>query len=71
MTLSEYMQTTTQAKFAAQCGVSCGTVSHWLRGRVRITAERARQIEHVTRGAVTALDLRPDIFGEPRQGAAA
>jgi len=71
MTLAEYIQTTTQAKFAAQLGVTSGMVSHWLRGRERITAERAKQIERVTSGAVSAADLRPDIFGEPRQGAAA
>jgi DNA-binding transcriptional regulator YdaS (Cro superfamily) len=60
-----------QAALAAALKVSPMAVSKWVSGRSRITAERACEIEEVTRGAVTRYDLRPDIFGEPRQGAAA
>jgi DNA-binding transcriptional regulator YdaS (Cro superfamily) len=64
MTLAEYVKTTTPTQFAARLGVCSAMVSHWLHGRHRVTAERAKQIEQVTGGAVTAAELRPDIFGD-------
>ena len=53
----------TQTSFAERMGVTQGLVHQWLSGRTRITAERARQIEKVTRGKVKSRELRPDIFG--------
>jgi DNA-binding transcriptional regulator YdaS (Cro superfamily) len=53
----------TQTSFAELMGVTQGLVHQWLSGRTRITAERAKQIEKVTRGKVKSRDLRPDIFG--------
>lgn len=52
-----------QEAFAKQLGVSQGLVWQWLSGKTRITAERAKEIEDATEGAVTRQDLRPDIFG--------
>lgn len=55
---------TSQGAFAQVLGVSQGMVSHWLLGKKRITAERARDIERATAGRITRYDLRPDVFGE-------
>lgn len=55
----------TQAEFGRRVGVSQGQVGHWLAGRVRITAERAKQISTVTGEEVPSHELRPDIFGPP------
>lgn len=52
-----------QADFAAQLEVTPGLVSQWLSGRTAITAERAIQIEDVTKGFVKRAQLRPDLFG--------
>lgn len=52
-----------QRELAQALGCSPSLVSHWVTGRKRITAERARQIEDVTLGGVTRYDLRPDVFG--------
>jgi DNA-binding transcriptional regulator YdaS (Cro superfamily) len=71
MTLSDYLSTTTQAELAGRLGVSQSMVSQWLTGISRITAERALDIERATQGQVTRHDLRPDIFGQPQQKAAA
>lgn len=54
-----------QADLAAALGVSPGLVSHWNTGRVKITAERAKQIEQATNGAVRRHELRPDVFDAP------
>lgn len=64
MELSAYLQKNelTQEEFAKQLGVSQGLVWQWLRGRTRVTAERAKHIEKMTRGAITRHDLRPDLF---------
>ncbi|CAN5816433.1 hypothetical protein BH20PSE1_BH20PSE1_01360 [soil metagenome] len=70
MTLSEYLQTTTQREFAGHLGVTQSMVSHWLAGRYRISPEIATRIERLTGGAVTAKELRPDladIFGATTQ----
>lgn len=37
-------------------------VWQWVNGKTRITAERAKQIEEATQGAVNRRDVRPDIF---------
>lgn len=43
-----------------------GTVSQWYLGELRITAERAVQIEEATDGAVARHELRPDLFEAPK-----
>ena len=58
-----------QKEAAKLFGVSQGLVSHWLAGRRRITAERAKQIEQATAGAVTRADLRPDLFADQQRAA--
>lgn len=65
MTLADYLKTTTQSAFAEALNVTQGAVSQWLTGELRITAERAKQIEDVTAGKVTRAELRPDIFDAP------
>lgn len=57
-----------QAAFAERMGAAgfdCtqSLVSQWELGAVELTAERCGQIEQVTRGEVTRVDLRPDLFG--------
>jgi DNA-binding transcriptional regulator YdaS (Cro superfamily) len=63
-TLHAFMKTNnlTQQAFAELVGTTQGSVSNWLIGRARISAETARQIERATEGAVKAADLRPDVF---------
>lgn len=65
-TLHTYMKShgLTQQAFARLVGTTQGSVSNWLVGRARISAETARQIERATDGAVRASDLRPDVFGQ-------
>ncbi len=70
MDMKTYLETTTQAEFAERLGVSQGLVSQWLLGRTRITAERCRDIERVTNGAVTRRELRPDLYGTEPEAAA-
>lgn len=53
------------AVFARAIGVSKTAVKKMKTGEIRITAERANQIEQVTDGLVTRHDLRPDIFDPP------
>lgn len=55
----------TQAAFASRLGVTQSMVGHWIHGRARVVAERARQIEAITFGLIRASELRPDIFGPP------
>lgn len=56
-------QQLTRAEFAAQLGVTPGAVSQWFTGLLPVSPARARQIEEITGGAVTRIDLRPDLFG--------
>ena len=67
MDLATYMQShgISQSDMADRLGVSQGMVSHWLRGRKNITAEKARDIEIATNGAVRRHELRPDVFDAP------
>jgi len=51
----------TAAALARKLGVKPMLISHW-RNR-GVPPERCRAIEEATGGAVTASDLRPDIFG--------
>lgn len=62
----------TQQSLAVKVGVTQGAVSqwkNWLDGAsenaVRVSAERAIEIEAATSGAVTRHELRPDIFDPP------
>lgn len=50
-----------QGQFAAALGVTQPAVQHWLTGRLKISAERAMQIERLTHGEVRAAELRPDL----------
>jgi DNA-binding transcriptional regulator YdaS (Cro superfamily) len=65
MNLSDYLKTTlmTQEEFAQKLGVTQGAISQWLLGREPISPARAATIEKATRGKVTRLELRPDVFG--------
>jgi len=67
MNISTYLQQTktTQQDFASQLGISQGLVSQWLLSRTTVTADRAVQIEKITNGKVTRLELRPDLFSVP------
>lgn len=51
-----------QRQFADRLGISRGMVWQWLNGYSSVTAERAKQIEDVTGGAVKRSDIRPDVF---------
>jgi DNA-binding transcriptional regulator YdaS (Cro superfamily) len=50
-----------QKALADACGVSQAAVSKWVNGG-QITAEKALLVQRSTDGAVSAQDLRPDIF---------
>lgn len=52
------------AALARLVGVSPVMVHKWLDG-ARVTAERAKQIEQATNGAVRRHELRPDVFDAP------
>lgn len=56
-----------QAEFAKRLEVTQGFVHQIIKGKSRITAERAIQIEQVTDGAITRAELRPDLFAEAPQ----
>lgn len=51
-----------QLEFATKLGVDSMAVTNWKKRGV--PPERARDIELITTGKVTRLQLRPDIFGE-------
>jgi DNA-binding transcriptional regulator YdaS (Cro superfamily) len=55
-------------ELARKLGVSKQLVSHWRRGRYRVSAEWCVEIERVTNGEITRLDLRPDLFGPVEAG---
>lgn len=44
-------------------------VSYWLTAPLGVPAHYCRNIEVITNNQVTRFDLRPDVFGEPSQGA--
>ena len=62
---------TTLARLARESGVSVSAVKHWMYGIRRVSAERCRVIERLTSGAVTAEELRPDVFTSPHRSEAA
>lgn len=70
MTLATYLKTRTSTEFAKALGVSLAMVSLWRRGLRPVSLERCLEIEALTRGIVTAEDLRPDVAWRrlPRRG---
>jgi len=62
--LAEYLKSEglSQQAFADQLGVTQGLVYQWLNMVLRISAEKAVQIETVTNGKLTRYDCRPDLF---------
>ncbi len=54
-----------QTALAKSLGVTQGLVWQWVRGRLRIPAERCAAIEAAVGGAVSRYELRPDVFGQP------
>jgi plasmid maintenance system antidote protein VapI len=62
--LAEYLhkQNESQTAFARRIGVTPGLVHQWLEELTEITAERCVQIERETGGAVSRVELRPDLF---------
>lgn len=59
-----YDERLSQAAFAKLIGVSPSLVSQWLLMTTLIAAERAVEIERVTKGKLTRYDCRPDLFFE-------
>jgi DNA-binding transcriptional regulator YdaS (Cro superfamily) len=47
---------------ADRLDVSTGSIRHWSNNIRKPTAEHARLIEKLTKGAVTRHELRPDIY---------
>ena len=65
MNLGEYIEKNGgQTEIAQKLGVTQGLISQWLKGKTRVTPERAKQIELVTGGVVTRQELRPDSWDE-------
>lgn len=62
MKLNAYLKNKNQAIFALSLGVDPSLVTHWKKGRRKITAEMALRIEHATGKEVNRADLRPDLF---------
>lgn len=56
-----------QKALADAVGVPASFVSQWLTGHRPVPPKRCRAVEAATDGAVTAAELRPDVFGEPTQ----
>jgi DNA-binding transcriptional regulator YdaS (Cro superfamily) len=59
----EFVDSYGGSKLAADLGVSKSTISFWKHGRVRVPAERCRDIERLSGGRVSVHVLRPDVFG--------
>ena len=61
MTLQEFLETRlSQSELASRIGVTQSAVSQWLRNGV--PDDRVKVIVAVTRGEVTAHELRPDLY---------
>lgn len=67
-TVKEVIDRVGVTKLAQLLGCSKQLVSHWRVGRLRVTAERAMEVESVTGGLIRKEDLRPDLW--PKQEAA-
>jgi DNA-binding transcriptional regulator YdaS (Cro superfamily) len=63
MDIRSYMEkhSLTQEEFGRLVDVTQAMVSLWLSGEP-VSPERARVIEKKTRGAISRMDLRPDVF---------
>ena len=59
-----------QSALAHELDVTPQAVQQWVRYQ-RVPVARAIQIERATGGRVTRYELRPDIFGEPKEDNAA
>lgn len=79
MNLIDYLKAgqSTQQALADKLGVSQSLICQWLnwangksKNASRITAERAKEIEAATSGAVSRYELRPDIYGPAPERAA-
>lgn len=57
----------TQKQLAKAVGVHQSFVSQWLNDERPVPPTKCRAIESATCGAVTAAELRPDVFGESQQ----
>jgi DNA-binding transcriptional regulator YdaS (Cro superfamily) len=53
------------AELARLLACSKQLVSHWRVGRLRVSAERAVEIETVTEGRILKSELRPDLWPTP------
>jgi DNA-binding transcriptional regulator YdaS (Cro superfamily) len=64
--LRKYRETLgkTPSEFASDLGIPEPTLRSLENGCRPITAERALELEQKTRGGVTRLQLRPDLFAE-------
>jgi len=64
MNIPEYLEKhrISQDEFGSMIGVTQGAVSQWLAGSIKISAERAVDIEKATKGEVKREEIRPDIF---------
>ncbi len=56
----------TQDILAAKLKIKSPSISEW-RSRGRVPHTRCREIEKITKGAVTRADLRPDIWGSEKK----
>lgn len=54
----------TQEQFAKKIGVSQGLVWQWLKGKTRVSPEKAKAIEVSTEREITKAELRPDLWGQ-------
>lgn len=67
MQLSEYVSRRgAVSELADKLGIAHSMVSRWARGKRRVPATRAQDIEAATDGAVTCQEMRPDVFKNGR-----
>lgn len=64
MTLKDWaaLRRGNQASLAAAIKVAAPLVSQWCSGERRVPAERCCSIQVATGGAVTCIEMRPDVF---------
>jgi DNA-binding transcriptional regulator YdaS (Cro superfamily) len=63
-TLKDYLKTHTQKHLADLMGVSEQAVSFWNNHPEKIGAVACCSLEVATRGAITRMDQRPDLYGD-------
>jgi DNA-binding transcriptional regulator YdaS (Cro superfamily) len=64
MTLRDYIPRGKREAFAGQLGVSVGFLAQLCSGLAKPSAVLCVDIERVTLGKVTRVELRPDLFGD-------